>query len=298
MERMTERSVTPGQIITWARDVAGGFLQRDVPLFDGVKKVAMDNGLNHEQISRVCEAANHAVFNSTFKTNPNRLFEFPVVKGEEVIEALSMPTSKTASINTRDYDQPPPSPLSMSCDEVFDKIFPKTAGAMRSEYESAEAVSRARAEMNKVAAAEGELRSQVVGSDMRRDREEDEFYQLVRQMLLEGQSFEEVYENLMIDRESVESDAMSSTTVRSLMERIMERLKAENLIDTSTELPDETPKMQMMDQGMKPDYKVASLKLTGLVKRAYEARVLRQALSDTSQELGHKQAEYMELIKK
>ena len=295
---MPERSVTPGQIITWARDVATGFIEKDVPLFDGVKKVAMDNGLNQEQISRVCEATNHAVFNTTFKTNPNRLFEFPVVKGEEVIDALSMPSSKTASINSRDYDQPPPSPLTMSCDEVFDQIFPKTASSMRSEYEEAEEVSRLRAEMNKIAAAEGDLRSQAVGSDMRRDHEEDDFYQLVRQMLIEGQTFEEVYENLMIDRESIENDTMSATTVRTLLERILDRLKAENLVDPATELPEDTPKMQMMDQGMQPDYKVASLKLTGLVKRAYEGRVLHHALSAVSKELTEKQAEYRELIKK
>lgn len=294
---MPEKSVTPGQILEWGKQVANGLLNDGISLFDGTKKIAMDNGLNEHQINRVAEASNQSVFKSAFHTNPNKLFEFPVVKGEEVIQALSMPTTKTASIDDSDYSQPPPTvKLAMDYDEVFDRIFPKTASekpSLRQEYEEKEEISKLRIEFNKVSAMEGDIRSMAVGSDMRREDKEDEFYHQVRQMLLEGKSFEEVYENLMLDHAGMDGETASQVEIKSLIERIMDRLKAENLIDSAEEVPDDTPKMQVLNRSMAPDYKVASMTLTEIVKEATNYRTYRFALEDLQKDIKDKHAAYM-----
>ena len=299
---MSERSITPGQILEWGKQVANGLLNDGISLFEGAKKVATDNGLNDHQISRVCEASNQAVFKSAFSTNPNKLFEFPVVKGEDVIEALSMPNTKVASINSSDYDVPPPQvKLAMDYDEVFDRIFPKTSSekpSLRQNFEEQEEISRLRIEFNKVSAMEGELRSMAVGADMRREDKEEEFYQKVRHMLMGGQSFEEVYENLMLDESGMDGETASQVEIRSLMERIIDRLKSENLIDEAEEVPDKTPKMQVLNKAMEPDYKVSSLLLTEAVKEASSVRAYKFALEDLQKEIQDKHAAYLTAYKK
>ena len=93
---MPERTVTPGQILTWANEIANGFVNKGESLFDGAKKVAMDHGLNEHQISLVCQGSNQATFKAMSTTNPNMLFEFPVVKGEDVGLGLVAPQTKVA----------------------------------------------------------------------------------------------------------------------------------------------------------------------------------------------------------
>lgn len=298
---MPERTVTPGQILTWANEIANGFVNKGESLFDGAKKVAMDHGLNEHQISLVCQGSNQATFKAMSTTNPNMLFEFPVVKGEDVVSALSAPQTKVAAIDDSDYKGPPPrSPLAMSIDEVFERLFPKVASDKPSlgvMAEQAEKLSKLSAEINKAAAMEGEARSMAVGADIRRDQREEDFYQVVRTMLLEGKTLEEVYDDLMIDKDSVEDDMVSSSEVKSLMRTIMDRLKAENLIDQAQEMPNDTPAMQVSTSDNKPEYKTASARFTALVKQAAEARVYREVLAGVRNDLEEKQAAYVDYKK-
>ena len=186
--------------------------------------------------------------------------------------------------------------MAISPDEVFEKLFPKVASDLpdlRQQAEEARKLAGLRIEVNKLAAMEGDMRSMAVGADIRRDKEEDEFYGVVRTMLLEGKSFDEIYENLAMDQDEMGNTVANKTEVRSMLRRIMDRLKAENLIDAAEELPDDTPMMSAADRtDTAPDYKAACDRFTAVVKLGCEVQTMRYALDGVREELQAKQDEF------
>lgn len=69
--------------------VASDFVTQDIPLNTSIHKLAQSMDMNHEQIRRLCEAANNATFNQIFsskdKTAADRIVEFDVADPDKIV---------------------------------------------------------------------------------------------------------------------------------------------------------------------------------------------------------------------
>jgi hypothetical protein len=229
-------NITADQVLTWGRKAAQDLVGSGIPLVSSISKTAEDHSLNLEQITRVCEAANQSTFASLHGDRMDRLIGFKVAHAKDVLEGLNSPTEKVAMAMGDDYTLPPPKEddgLQPNIGEVMDTYFPKTASDVRDRVTITEENARIRAHINKVAAAKSELDAEMVGHQVESTRSEDKLFYEVKKKLVEGNDFDDVY-NMIVGSPAGEF----GSDVSSLMRRVLERLKQDNLVAEETEIPD------------------------------------------------------------
>ena len=79
-------------------------MSEDVPLNDGLKKVAGDNALNREQVQRVAESANTETYLGLMKTAKENYVDFDLADYRQVYEGLSKTASAPFAIDDYDTD--------------------------------------------------------------------------------------------------------------------------------------------------------------------------------------------------
>src|SRR4051812_18287701 len=97
--------MTPEQIRDCAVHVVEEFINKKVPLSQGVASCAELQALNSEQIKRVIEATNSIAYLKLLNGAEDRTFEFPVAEYTEVMGHLALPKNKLI-VNTDDPCEP------------------------------------------------------------------------------------------------------------------------------------------------------------------------------------------------
>ncbi len=100
--------VATEQYATWASKIASDYLKGGISLFEGVKKVAVENGLNPEQTRRTAEAANIATYQQMLPDRAGGDVRFDPVRGADVVKDMNGP-EKVSAISNLDYNSLPPS---------------------------------------------------------------------------------------------------------------------------------------------------------------------------------------------
>ncbi len=98
--------VKPEQLEKLGTQISKEYLDRQIPLTDGLEKVSTLHGLNQNQVHRVAEAANVKTYLELMKTaDQDSYIEFDVADPNEVIDEEPS-SSKTAS-KGKDYLEAP-----------------------------------------------------------------------------------------------------------------------------------------------------------------------------------------------
>jgi len=230
----------------WSAQAARAQVADQVPLTESVRKIAAEHGLNPNQVARLCEAANHAVYGRLFKEGDGRLFSFPVADYTRIMSELAEmesqpePQAEPEAPEARDtkaaeYGRAPGDVLPRDealVDHVFRHMFPKGADDSTALQEK-EAAQRLQLRLNRQIAALSQLQAVKVADQFALDDREEELYGRVRQAILEGETPEQIYQVIHNLYPAVDLESAGST-----WQKIFERLKAENLIDPRLEKED------------------------------------------------------------
>jgi len=96
--------VKPEQLEKLGTQISKEYLERQIPLTDGLEKVSTLHGLNQNQVHRVAEAANVKTYLELMKTaKDDSYIEFDIANPSDVLESVA---AKTAS-RTKDYLEAP-----------------------------------------------------------------------------------------------------------------------------------------------------------------------------------------------
>jgi|SaaInlV_200m_DNA_2_1039689.scaffolds.fasta_scaffold00687_13 hypothetical protein len=96
--------ITSFDLDSFGKQAAENYVSSDVSLNDTITKIAEDNGLSVQQITRVVEAANVETYLSLLKTAKDKYVEFDVATANDVHTSVT----KVAEVsNCHDYDEPP-----------------------------------------------------------------------------------------------------------------------------------------------------------------------------------------------
>jgi len=85
-----------------AKQAAVDFLEHKTPLNDSIRKIASDNNLNPNQVTRVVEEANILTYKNLFEKNAEKTFTFDLANSKEIISKLASGPQKLkdASVKT------------------------------------------------------------------------------------------------------------------------------------------------------------------------------------------------------
>lgn len=195
----------------WGKEAAKRFIEEGVPLADHVYKIASENGLNPDEISRVVEASNLEVFNHKLKTaEGSKAFEFPVADREEVLERLGEVREKSAmpTVFFTDYDAPLPEALSkVAGADIFD------AFGVSSEVEKIASPKLAEDLVERLEFARDDLKYKIAYNLEKFVENAEGFYDKVKQEVLGGKSFTDVSNALMTKAK----DSSQEQRVRELL---------------------------------------------------------------------------------
>jgi hypothetical protein len=105
---MPSSAISTDRVDTWAKIASSRFINEGTPLNETIQKIAQDNDLNPNFISRVCEMANLQTHTALLPGEPEKraAFAFPLANAKEVIAALRPGPGPKKKILS-DYTCPP-----------------------------------------------------------------------------------------------------------------------------------------------------------------------------------------------
>lgn len=283
---------TPQTVDGWAGQAADAFLTGAAPSVNhGVAKVALEHHLSDTQTARVCERANHVVFarRCTKTAEPGRMLAFDVARPETVqalIAEQATAEQKHAHVSDYDYYLPPPQETSPYIDldvlwgEWLADPEPEKTAAVQQATQAAGTQEAAHRLESAQSVLEGTLAAHTTDAAVN----EQAFYEEVRARLMEGRSLDEVYRDLILETPEPGQPGPGEGTVRSMMTRVMKRLRAENLVDPNQDLP--------RDQASASDVRAAGVenKVASLFNRALRATVMAEVTKQAIWDLEQKRA--------
>lgn len=80
--------IDPKELDKFGELLSQDFLEKNIPLNEGLKKIASENGLNKQQLQRVAESANVNTYLNLIKKSKNRYLKFDVADAGHVHEQL------------------------------------------------------------------------------------------------------------------------------------------------------------------------------------------------------------------
>lgn len=237
----TDTSTFLRNLSGWAETAAAQQLDQSQDLSGAVCKIARENDLNPDQIKRLCEAANHCVYETLFKSADDRLFDFPVADYAKIVATIHAGEEEKSAEVSSDYDGAPRFHSSDIVDMCFRNMFPKQAndsvafGVLNHRAEM-------RYELNRKLAALAELQTIKVGNEYELTEAEDELYRQMRRAILNGEDLDDVFQ--VFTNTSTGGVSTSSTA----FEKIVDRLKDENLIDPMSEVDQYSPDVRLVNR--------------------------------------------------
>lgn len=279
---------TPQMVEHWAAQATQAFMAHQVSdINHGVAKVARAEQLTPTQIARTCEKANHQVFAQAVigtKTAEGQQTVFDPARPDVVLGLLNQQQPvKQAAPSDVDYHLPPPSSVPpLDLDRLWapyletDPSHPAWAPEQKLARE--QVLFRQKQAEDQTHAAIGHLRGNLMGHTLSVAENEERFYQEVKKLLLRGKNLSEVYRDLIV----APPEGCGPTpppppgAVQSMLGRIADRLRQENLIEEGAEVPPLSPSQDIPLAGV--ESKIASHHLSQALYANMEAQVTEQAI--------------------
>jgi hypothetical protein len=181
-----------------AKTAAKRYIEERAPLTDSIRKIATENDLNSEQIKRVCEMANIDTHKALWsKTAEKSAVAFPLADARQVVDSVESPSLDGCAVKSpcsmdSDYAGPPkgisaPGPSTMS---MFGGKPEEGHNGLHDDGEKKRIIII----LQKKAAEREDLASKVLYQGMELESLEKQAFNAVKQTVLGGASFYQVYE--------------------------------------------------------------------------------------------------------
>ena len=217
---------------------------------------------------------------------PGRQLAFEIARPEEVLAIMeaAQPVKQAFHVSDVDYHLPPEqtAPTPFDIEAAFAPYIPppdETELAQKSVSLLSDSYHKLAVEGEQLDAAMGELAVDHDEQVSRADQNEEEFYQQIRMRLLEGKTLEEVYRDMLTEQSQGEENSASYGAVRTMLQRVMDRLKAENLIDREEDLPQQHAQSHGV-QVAGVETKVACHYMNEAINAEWKVEVIKQAIYD------------------
>jgi len=181
-----------------AKTAAKRYVEERAPLTDSIRKIATENDLNSEQIKRVCELANISTHRALWsKTAEKSSIAFPLADARQVVDSVDSPSLDGGGVKSpcsmdSDYAGPPkglsaPGPSTMS---LFGGKPDEVHNGLHDDGEKQRIIII----LQKKAAERSDIKSKVLYQGMQLESLEKQAFNHVKQAVLGGASFYQVYE--------------------------------------------------------------------------------------------------------
>ncbi len=170
---------------TWSKAAAKEYLTTGKPMNDSIEKLASEQGLNKDQISRVVEAANTEVYVQMFNQSPDKYVQYAPADSEKIAEKI-FGTEKVSQVSDSDYQEPPTgtSLLEVEITEPITKV---------AEVEPENTTNTvALHEYYKLAALDTRLAQSLDEVEVRYQQDTAILYTMIKQAVLSGTSFGDI----------------------------------------------------------------------------------------------------------
>lgn len=220
----------------WGKTAAKRYLEDGVPLNTTIQKIASEESLNANEISRVCEMANLETYANMLKTSSphDKSFEFPVADKAAIVSSGGEKTAMP-NIFTTDFDRP------------LDKDLTKVAGldifeafGVSGIEKVAEDGARAEGLLQKLERL-AELEKDKIAMNLEKSVETAEkFVAQMKQELLKGKSFDEVQAAVYAKAEQAK-DPAHADRLRELVNYAKRQFHDMGLVQTPARTGDGPP---------------------------------------------------------
>lgn len=204
----------PSFFSKWGEQAAKNFLTQNTSLNEGIAKIASEQDLNPTQIKRVCETANLSTYKTLFFNNKEKAMDFDIATPEKVAESLQDVEIETPQA---DYLSQPSFQKTASTADI-NRAF--NFESISNSPEIQERVKVAEKLHRQIGEAENELKMQIQTDEIKKSAAEDNIYNIVKQMVLSGESFKKVA-SVAVNQ--------SSHDIKPLMSDVYDRLRKEGV---------------------------------------------------------------------
>lgn len=198
---------------TWSKAVAKEYLTTGKPMNDSIEKLASDQGLNKDQISRVVEAANTEVYVQMFNQSPDKYVQFASADSEKIAEKI-FGTEKVSQVSDSDYQEPPTGTSLLEVDITEPLV--KVAEVEPENKTNTEALH----EYYKLAALDTRLAQSLDEVEVNYQRDSAILYTMIKQAVLSGTSFGNVEKALT----SLYDDPVIQINIKEAQEKFAEEI--------------------------------------------------------------------------
>ena len=187
-----QASVSPDQLLIFAKTASRRFIDEQVPLNTTIKKLASDNDLNPHQVERVCEMANLATHQALWPAAKEKeKVAFEVADPKAIIEkGKERPSSKMTRAD-EDYKSPPRKEHGGGSLSGLLGVDPSACHHGLAEGNDKQKVIII---IEKKAAERERVRAQLLVAGMEYETVEKLAYHQVKQAVLGGYSFRQVFD--------------------------------------------------------------------------------------------------------
>lgn len=205
-------NITQTDIDMFSKRVADDYLTRGTPLNDSIIKVASENGLNKEQISRIVENANTEVYTTLFNKTASKYVEFPnadsAVVHKQVFADDTIELSKAAE-RLSDYQDEPMEKLADDGTSIFkiDNTIPSPIATSPDELYR---------QYTKVASVNSKIEDELEGLELQFQDSTEDLFNMIKQAVLGGAEYGDIRNAIT----SVHSDRIIEITCDEIEQRL------------------------------------------------------------------------------
>jgi len=169
--------LSPEKFSEWGHQASREYLENGVPLNKTISKLAGDNGLTPQQISRVVESANIDTYGHMFNTSQDKNFHFDVAHLNEIVSSLE---EVDEPAKTADSYESAPRPIRE--DFNVNKVF--GIGSISNRDSVLEKKARAENAVDLIKAAKQEIADKFSSVVRARVETEEDLYKVAKQMVM------------------------------------------------------------------------------------------------------------------
>ena len=196
------------------------YISKGIKLNDSITKLASDHGLNREQINRVVEGANTQTYVQLFNQSKDKYIQFDNADSEKIASVALTDAPKTAEVTTTDYETSPDAVLHEKIGTVFNTPAEEPHSTVGDDLNT----------YYKLSALQTQLENTMVEVDMKFQHEADVMYSMVKQAVLEGTPFGDVYKAVT----SVYPDPVVNASFIDIGNRLTQEMPTRNFEKTSS----------------------------------------------------------------
>lgn len=227
-------NMNPSRFSVFAAQAAKDYLEKEALLNDSIKKIASDNGLNPEQIKRVCEKANIYVFENMYKGSEDKTFNFPLADATKITAGLQNKPKEIVKKASLDYTEifDPESLIEKKAEKIeirkdhTKRLINKIAG----EYDIEAPLNKKRTQiaLGRLKVAEEELRAQAQKLEWKYTNAHKTIHDSLKQHILHGEEPSYI--------EPIVKHAINSPIAKKILNEEEIQLKKSNILKKAQSL--------------------------------------------------------------